>query len=68
MKNLFLLFVQLGFVFFLIATITTIVNCMTGWKMNIKGTPIPTNFSFAFTFLAVAFVCGAISFLIARKS
>lgn len=68
MKNFFLLCIQLGFIFFGLATIMAFINFLTGWKIGIKGTAIPGDPIAAVAFLIVALICGGVSFLMARKS
>jgi len=68
MKNFFLLCIQLGFVFFGLATIMAFLNYLTGWKIGIKGTAIPGDPVAAIAFLVVALICGGISFFITRKN
>lgn len=68
MKNFFLLCIQLGFIFFGLATIAAFLNYLTGWKLGIKGTAIPGDPVAASAFLVVALICGGVSLFVARKS
>ena len=67
MKNFLVLVVNLATVAFTLAAVGTFLNYLLGWHLGYKGSELPPDPALGGVFLAIAAICGAVTFFVNRK-